>query len=207
MRGEPAVRGTTSRVQDFQRAGSRTSKGDHRWPSLGSDTGDWAVYGWFLRGLRDVWLLLPDYLGFVVSARLEQDLGSVGLAAADIELGTLAPVGSGAGDEVEELGQLGVEGAARLGGFLLLGLRGTAAWLMTQSDGDLAQLALVPFVRCQIGLGMAHANAPKPAFVEARLVVNLDAPLGFSFQGSGIDVEDGAGGSWTFVLRAGADFP
>jgi hypothetical protein len=158
-----------------------------------------AVYNWFLRGLRDVWLFLPDHLGVVLSTRAETDLADGGaVLAGDAEIGTLVPSGEDA-DETEMVLQLGGEAAARLGPHVLVGGRLTASWLMTESDGDsdFFQTAIVPFVRGQID----------PGFLEARLLVNLDRPLGFAFENANGDLDGGLyGGWWTFVLRAGADF-
>ena len=58
-----------------------------------------------------------------------------------------------------------------------VGTRLQVVWLATEDGGDNAQLALVPFVQ---------ADFSDNGFLSARLVLNLDEPLGVFGDGTGL---------------------
>lgn len=145
--------------------------------------------GGAMQGAWDAWLTVP--LNMAVVAR-----GDVEWRQEYFDLG--AEVGFGALLPVEYEGQTGdttlaLQGAAWAAGRpipeLAIGARFQAVMIApTGEDMDSeGYLALVPFVRGEIGAG----------FVEGRLVMNLDDPYGFAFDDEGI---------WAVYVSGGADF-
>jgi hypothetical protein len=111
-------------------------------------------------------------------------------AGAETAFAALLPVEyQGRTGDTTYAAQLAVWGAGRPIPELALGVRFQAVMLDSSRDGTSPEgyLALIPFVRGEIG----------DAFVESRLVMNLDDPLGFAF-------DDGR--FWAIYLLGGGTF-
>lgn len=118
-------------------------------------------------------------LNLSIPTRFEIDLDEKFTASLDAKLIGQIPTGDTIPGNAFVPGQTGdpemtlnlAPGLAYVSEYVVGGLRMPLWWLMTES-GDNAQLALEPFVRGDID----------NFFVNGRFTVNLDEPLGFSFE-------------------------
>lgn len=135
-----------------------------------------------LRGFWDSWLYVPETLSLVFPFQIERRNNGV-IFGADTALAALIPTGDS--DEANVAVQLaGLVGGTT--GPVSAGIRLQLAWLPT-SDGDNAQVALVPFVQGDFSAGFAYL----------RFLINLDEPFGVF--GEGADV-------WMLAIGGGARF-
>ncbi|HEV8244964.1 MAG TPA: hypothetical protein VGP93_04320, partial [Polyangiaceae bacterium] len=136
--------------------------------------GFYALFGaGAIRGLQEYHYWMPETMTIYVPARLEY--GDKVVFAGDMSLGFHIPTDGGGRDaEVSTTiapgvgAYLGDEGRALVGGRLPIW------WLITQG-GDNVQIALEPYFRYDFA----------KAFVNARMTLNLDHPLGFAFDTGG----------------------
>jgi hypothetical protein len=145
-----------------------------RIPSSGNLGAPFIAYGGVaaMNGLWSLWLYAVDRLTLVLPAQLETRSGPLVLGG-DFGMGVMVPTDSNNKTDVvlQIAGSLGARISA-----VTVGGRLQAVWLATQ-QGDNAQLALVPFVQGDFSGG---------GFVYARLLVNLDEPLGVFGSGNGL---------------------
>lgn len=164
--------------------------------SGGDFTGAFAVvYGSAMQGSWDPWLLSYYNMALVTRGDFEYrheyfDAGIEGAAAALLPV----PRDGGGGNTTFAL-QLAGWFAGRPIPELAAGVRFQAvAAITTNADPGESNtegfLALIPFVRGELG---------DTAFLEGRLVMNLDDPYGFAFDSELLDV-------WAVYALAGADF-
>lgn len=137
-----------------------------------------------MRGEWDVWLYIPEHLSLAIPIQAETDNDGLVLGA-DTAIAFLIGTQDGSSSDavIQLAGFVGARpGVATIGGRL------QAVWIPTESQGDNAQLALVPFFQADFeGGGMLYA----------RLTLNLDEPLGLL--GDGADV-------WAVFVGGGAHF-
>lgn len=127
-----------------------------------------------MNGLWNVWQYAVDRLSLVIPGQFERRSGHL-IYGGDLGLGVLIDTGD-ANRDAEVVLQL----AGMIGGRIdnvSVGTRLQVVWLATQSGGDKAQLALVPFVQ---------ADFSDNGFLFARFVLNLDDPLGVFGDGVGL---------------------
>jgi len=149
-----------------------------------------------MRGAWDAWQWARDRFTVVIP-RLRLDSGERDLVwAVEGATGIMAYTGEGDGREAEIVAQGAVEAGVRLGRAVQIGARFQAVWIATGSEGlytqpdeeeDDLQLALAPFFRLQ-------SDGP---FFFARVLLNLDEPLGFAFDRDGF---------WGLSLGGGTHF-
>lgn len=120
------------------------------------------------RGSQDLHLWAPGRVGLLVPARVE--LGRIVRFTADARLGMLLPA---AGERDTELTMLLAPGVAVDAKILMFGLRLPVNLVPTATgvSEDGAQVNLEPYARLNVG----------PLFASTRFIMNLDEPLGFSF--------------------------
>lgn len=141
----------------------------------------------------DSWLALPLNAAVVLRGDFEYR-GEYFVVGGDGAFGALLPVeyqGS-TGDTLLSL-QFGAFAGGRPIPELTLGVRFQAVALVTTRDttgsNTEGYTSLMPFVRGEFG----------PAFVEGRLMMNLDDPYGFAFDSTGLHV-------WAVQVLGGASF-
>lgn len=155
-------------------------------PAVNNDAVGGGLVWLVARGIQDVWLVDAAHLALLPTFRIDGK-GSGFLWGGDAVLSLFIPTEDGAETEVFTQGGFDIAGvihpAFHLGGRLQMG------WLAsdTDTDADVFQMSLVPFVRFLFGAG----------FFEGRFVVNLDEPAGFSFDSDGL---------WMVELRGGGRF-
>ena len=157
--------------------------------TMGDLAGVFAIaFGAPMQGVWDVWLASALNMAVVLRGDFEY-LGEYFAAGGEAAFAALLPVEyNGVTRDTALAAQLGVWGAGRPIPELAIGLRFQAVVLHSTEDSEAEGfLALIPFVRGQIGAG----------FVEGRLVMNLDDPYGFAF-------DDGR--VWAIYVLGGADF-
>jgi hypothetical protein len=156
---------------------------------VGFDAAFTYVYGLALHGVWDIWLLYPQSFALTVpvDVAFRSEVFMVGGDGAFSVIASVPREGD-ASDPVVAL-QLGVYGAFLPIPELALGLRFQAVMISSDTPMSDAEgyLALVPFVRLNLEGG----------FVEARLYMNLDDPLGFAFDDYGY---------WSLSVSGGVDF-
>ena len=150
----------------------------------------WAyAYGQALHGMWDPWLLEPQIQPIVLRGDFEIH-GRYFQFGFDAGLGVVFPIRRAGGGNTEVVFQTGVFGAGVPIPELAIGGRFQMVfatdWWHGFRDRDEAQLALIPFFRVQL----------EPAFVEFSLLMNLDHPWGFAFDG----------GVWAVNVTAGGRF-
>lgn len=135
--------------------------------------------GGFARSLHDLGLWSPETLSIVAPARVET--GDKIVLGADAAVGVHVPTGSGG--DVELSLQLDPGVGFWASETVLVGGRIPIVFVPT-SDGDNAQVAIEPYARFDLGT----------AFLNTRFTLNIDEPLGFSFDESRV---------WAFHFGAG----
>lgn len=124
-----------------------------------------------MRGWWDSWLWTPETLTLVLpGGRIEAVIGNYVVLGGDVDLGILFPVKNTDTRNTEVTLQFGGDVAARMS-VVDFGLAIHAVWLATR-DEDNFQASLEPFVRATFD----------NFITQLRLTMNLDEPLGFSFQ-------------------------
>jgi hypothetical protein len=118
-----------------------------------------------MHGLWNLWLYTPDYITLAIPGQLETQSGRLVLGA-DFAGAVLVPTSS-RNSKTNVALQLAGSIGAKIDS-TTLGVRLQGVWLPT-SNGDNAQLALVPFVQADFSGG---------GFVYARFLLNLDRPFG-----------------------------
>jgi hypothetical protein len=151
-----------------------------------------------MQGVQDAWLGLPLNVALVLRGDFEYR-HTYFVVGGDLAFASLFPVeyDGRTGNTVLDL-QLGAYAGARPIPELAIGVRFSAVAVIstntppgTSNTEGLTSLA--PFVRGEIG----------PAFVEGRLLMNLDEPYGFAFDssGSGLVIH-----VWAVQLSGGGSF-
>ena len=133
-----------------------------------------AAYAAGTYGLDDMWLWLGNRFSLVPFASIEAVPIQYLYTAASLYLGILIPSSSDSGANTDVDIQTTFAAGARVGP-ILGALRLRIVWFPTDTLGEEAQVSLEPFVRGVFDVGDASA------FAELRLTMNLDDPLGFSF--------------------------
>ena len=139
----------------------------------GFDSATPMIIALYAQGAFDAWLALPLNAAIVARGDVEYRGEHFGVGA-DTAFAALLPVEyQGRTGDTIFVGQLGVFALGRPIEPLALGVRFQAVAMGdTRPDtGGEGYLALMPFVRGELGNG----------FVEGRLFMNLDDPLGFAF--------------------------
>lgn len=139
---------------------------------------------WLMRGLRDLWMLLPHSFNLVPRFRLDTIVSRGVTLGIDADLGFHDPTEGG---DWEITGQTGFDVTGRIGSSFELGLRLQLGMWLTGEGDDVVQTSAVPFVRALFG----------PGYAELRLLMNLDEPAGFAFD---------RGKFWMLTLGGGARF-
>jgi hypothetical protein len=122
--------------------------------------------GFAARSIHDGGLWLPETLSIVAPARVET--GDQLVLGADAQVGVHIPTGSGG--DVELSLQLDPGVGFWASETVLVGGRIPIVWVPTGA-GDNAQIAVEPYARFDFG----------SAFFNTRFTLNIDDPLGFSF--------------------------
>jgi hypothetical protein len=140
------------------------------------------AYGHAARSMHDLGLWVPEYLTVVAPARFE--FGEQLVLGGDAALGVHVPTDEG---DVE----LSVQIDPSLGYFVsptvLLGARVPFVFVPTESGDSATQLAFEPYARFDFD----------GAFLATRFTLNIDDPLGFSFdEGKIWAIHVGGGGSF-----------
>jgi hypothetical protein len=165
-------------------------------PGLNHGIFTWAI-GPGMQGGYDNWLYTPLNMAVVFRGDFEYRGEAFGVGV-DGAVGLMMPVEyrGRTGNTLVQM-QIGGFVAGRPIPELALGLRAQTVLLIPTGMGTRAEglVALVPFVRGEFEGG---------AFLESRLVMNLDDPYGFSFDSGSIAM--GALRVWAVQLNAGADF-
>lgn len=153
------------------------------WTSNPSAASAAALFGGSaLNATHELGLWGPERFSIVTPSRVE--FGDDFVVSADFALGLHLSTG-GADSEISVQFDPGV--AYYVARDALLGVRLPIAAVPTGGSGDNAQIALEPFARVGIGDG----------FVNLRLTMNLDEPLGFAFDTGKIwGLHVGGGGSF-----------
>lgn len=143
-------------------------------------------------GLRDSWLWGVDFFSIVAPMKLEYRSEAHLLVVADAALALMIPLRDRADNPSTSSTDVALQARAGVGyasESLDAGVALGVAAVPTQDDAnaDVAQTALEPFVKARFGDG----------YVESRLTVNLDHPLGFAFDEDRI---------WGLHVGAGALF-
>ena len=142
-----------------------------------------------MQGNLDAWLLAPLTASLVVRADFEYRGDAWGIGV-DSAFAAMLPVeyNDRTGDTTYAA-QLGVFALGRPVDALAIGGRFQAVMLDSSRDGTSPEgyLALIPFIRGEFGGG----------FIEGRLVMNLDEPLGFAFDDGNV---------WAVYVSGGANF-
>jgi hypothetical protein len=140
-------------------------------------------------GFWDAWLSTAGNMGLVGRGDVEYRHAYV-LVGGEAALAALVPIEyMGSTGDTVLVTQLGIWVAGRPIPELAIGARFQAvgAFSTRTTSSDEGYLALAPFVRAEIG----------PGFVETRLLINLDEPLGFAFDDDNY---------WAWTLAGGAAF-
>jgi hypothetical protein len=139
-------------------------------------------YGAYARSIHDVGLWAPEMLSLVAPARFE--FGEELVLGGDAALGIHIPTNNG---DVELTIQIDPSLGYFVSPTVLLGARLPFIFVPTESGDDATQLAVEPYARFDIGRG----------FVATRFTLNIDDPLGFSFdEGKIWAIHLGGGGSF-----------
>jgi hypothetical protein len=129
------------------------------------------LYGGAMRGLWNPWMWSAERFSIVIpNARIDFSLHPNLLLASEMALGIMVDLSDDPDAETNVGWQFAIEGGGRFAEVLRAGLRFQLVVLFSDADDD-AQLALEPFFRADFG----------PGYVETRLTMNLDDPLGFAF--------------------------
>jgi hypothetical protein len=142
-----------------------------------------------MNGLWNIWQYATDRLSLVIPGQFERRSGNF-IYGGDLGLGVLIYTGDANRDA-----EVALQLAGMIGGRIdnvSVGTRLQVVWLPTQSSGDKAQLALVPFVQ---------ADFSDKGFLFARFVLNLDEPFGVFGDGVGL-----LGKVWGLYLGGGTRF-
>jgi hypothetical protein len=138
--------------------------------------------GALARSMQDPGLWAPEVLSIVTPARIE--FGEKLVLGGDGALGLHVPTD---GRDVELSIQLNPSFGYFASDTALVGLRLPFIWMPTQSGDSATQLALEPYARFDFD----------PAFINTRFTLNLDDPLGFSFdEGKVWAIHVGGGGAF-----------
>ena len=132
--------------------------------------------------LHDIGLWAPETLSLVTPAHVE--FGDQFVGTGDGQLGLHIPTDGG---DAEVTVQLDPGFGYYVNESVLLGARLPFIWLITEG-GDNAQVAIEPYGRFAVA---------ENAFLNARLTVNIDDPLGFAFD---------EGKVWSLHLGGGGTF-
>lgn len=139
--------------------------------------------GAYARGGQDLGLWAQDMLSIVTPARIEYMLDRLALGS-DGSLGLHIPTDGGDMD-------FSIQVAPGLGYYVtpttLVGLRVPFLWVPTESGSGSTQLAMEPYARFDFD----------SLFVATRFTLNIDEPLGFSFDG---------GRYWALHVGVGGSF-
>jgi hypothetical protein len=148
-------------------------------PNNGGDL--FTVFGvyaaaWGMNGLLQPWLWVPEHIPLMVpSLRLSADISLVSIEVGS-DVTVLIPIDDNFDDGVDVIIP-SYAGALIDLGFIGFGLRLGGVLTPTANEGaDKFQLSLAPRILATLG----------PVELEARLVMNLDEPLGFAFDDSGV---------------------
>ncbi len=137
------------------------------------------------RGGHDLYLWAPETLSIVTPSRIEMDVAEKVVVSGDGQLGVHIPT-DGGDTEVS------IHLAPGIGFWasptFLAGARLPFTWTPTESGSDSTFLSLEPFVRFDVS---------ESAFLNARFTLNIDEPLGFSFD---------EGKVWALHLGGGGTF-
>lgn len=146
--------------------------------------------GQAMYGGEEAWLLEPEIQPLVLRGDFEIHSQYV-MGGFDAALGVIFPLRRAGGGDTELAFQTGAFGAFTPIPELAIGMRlalfFATDWRIGFGGVDELQLALTPFVRVDL----------LPAFIELRLVMNLDRPNGFAFD---------PGGIWALALSVGGRF-
>jgi hypothetical protein len=126
-------------------------------------------YAAFTRGGHDIGLWSPEVLSIVTPARFEMDVAEQVVVTGDGQLGVHIPTN---GNDVE----MSIHLAPGIGFWasqtFLLGARLPFTWFPTETGSFSTLLSFEPFMRFDVS---------DSAFLNARFTLNIDEPLGFSF--------------------------
>jgi hypothetical protein len=125
------------------------------------------AFGAYARGGQDISLWAPEVLSLVTPSRIEY--GGQVVFSGDGGLGLHVPTDGG---DVEVSVQLSPGAGFYASETVLLGARFPFAWYPTESGSSATFLAFEPYGRFDVS---------DTAFLNARFTLNLDEPLGFSF--------------------------
>ncbi|HEX6278300.1 MAG TPA: hypothetical protein VFZ53_34880 [Polyangiaceae bacterium] len=125
------------------------------------------VFGALARGGQDIFLWAPETLSVVTPSRIEY--GGQVVFSGDGALGLHVPTDGG---DVEASIQLAPGFGYYASPTVLVGARLPFAWYPTESGSDATFLAFEPYGRFDVS---------ESAFLNARFTLNIDEPLGFSF--------------------------
>jgi hypothetical protein len=139
--------------------------------------------GGLARGGQDVSLWAPEVLSLVTPSRVEY--GGQAVFTGDGSLGLHVPTD---GDDVEMSVQLAPGFGFYVSPTVLLGARVPFTWFPTESGSGATYLAFEPYGRFDVS---------ETAFLNARFTLNIDEPLGFSFDDGKI---------WALHLGGGGTF-
>jgi hypothetical protein len=139
----------------------------------------------YARGGHDLGLWVPETLSVVTPTRIEMDVAEKVVVSGDGQLGVHIPTDGG---DTE----LTIHLAPGIGFWAsptaLLGARIPFTWIPTESGSDSTFLSFEPFVRFDVS---------ESAFLNARFTLNIDEPLGFSFdEGKVWALHFGGGGTF-----------
>jgi len=126
-----------------------------------------------MEGFWDLWLWAPERLGLVAPFRIEGDVSLAVTLFFEAALAAMIDVGDGDRDTLFDV-QLAGGAEFHLSESFVLGLRLQGVYLVNDgigTDDSTFQAALEPYLRVEFGGG----------FVFARVMMNLDRPLGFAF--------------------------
>jgi hypothetical protein len=137
------------------------------------------------RGGHDIGLWAPETLSAVTPTRIEMDVAPTVVVSGDGQLGLHIPTDGG---DTE----FSIHLAPGIGFWAspttLLGARLPFTWIPTESGSDSTFLSFEPFVRFDLN---------ESAFLNARFTLNIDEPLGFSFdEGKVWALHIGGGGTF-----------
>jgi len=138
--------------------------------------------GYVTRAAQDVGLWRPEALTVMAPARIEY--GDRLVLGGDAALGTIIPTN---GSDVEIIAQIDPSVGFYALETVLVGLRVPFVFVPTQSGSSATYLAAEPYARFDVG----------PGFIATRFTLNIDQPLGFSFDdGKFWGAHVGGGGSF-----------
>lgn len=138
----------------------------------------------WIRGMWDFWLYAYDRLSLVVPVQIEGQSDAL-VAGGDFAFAFMLPTDDQVAPDNEVVVQLGGMLGGRTGK-TTLGARLHLVWIPS-SDGDNAQLSLIPFVQ---GDGSG--------FIYAKVLLNLDEPLGI--------LGDGGQDVWGLFIGGGGRY-